>query len=81
VLVAGAGVKHGVVIGQSASEGMMPLETDLTTGAGLEAPTDAQRESGNVVMLSPKNVIATLMASAGLDYSYLRAPPIGALLP
>jgi hypothetical protein len=79
-LVAGAGVKKGVVVGQSAAVGMMPLETDLATGRGVETPTPMQRDSGAVQILTPKHVLATVLASAGLDGGYLRVPPISALL-
>lgn len=79
-LVAGAGVKRGITIGRSASIGMMPLETNLETGAAVEMATEAERASGKVVTLSPKHVIATVLASAGLDGEYLRSAPITALL-
>jgi hypothetical protein len=39
-----------------------------------------QLSSGNVLTLTPKHVLATILASAGLDYSYLRVDPIRALL-
>lgn len=81
VLVAGAGVKHGLTVGKSATVGMMPIETDLMTGAGVETPTAAQRDSGQVAILTPKHVLATVLESAGLDASYLRTPSIKALLP
>jgi uncharacterized protein (DUF1501 family) len=80
-LVAGAGIRKGVTVGRSAAVGMMPLDTDLMTGQGVERPTAEQRESGQVMIMSPKNVLATVLASAGLDYSYLRTQPIRALLP
>jgi hypothetical protein len=80
-LIGGAGVRRGRTIGRSAAIGMMPLETHLDTGAGVEMPSQADRDSGKVVTLSPKHVIATVLASAGLDSSYLRTPPIAALLP
>ncbi len=80
-LLAGAGIKRGLTVGRSASVGMMPLETNLETGAGVENPTQEQRDSGVVQMLTPKHVLATVLASAGLDYGYLRVPPIRALLP
>ena len=79
-LVAGAGLRRGVTVGRSAAVGMMPVETDLATGQGIDSPTDAERASG-VEMLTPRHVLATLLASAGLDHTYLRAPPIKALLP
>lgn len=79
-LVCGPGLRRGKVIGKSADVGMMPLMTELATGQGIEQPTDAQKESGEVVALSPKNVLATILRAADLDYSYLRAQPISALL-
>lgn len=81
VLVAGAGVKRGIKVGGSAAVGQMPIETDLTTGIAYEMPTQMMRDSGQVQILTPKHVLATVLASAGLDYSYLRADPIRALLP
>lgn len=80
VLVAGAGVKHGLTIGKSATVGMMPMETDLMTGAAIENPTAMQRDSGQVVILTPQHVLATVLESAGLDAAYLRTPSIKALL-
>jgi len=47
----------------------------------VPSPTDQQRASGDVQMLTPKHVLATLLASAGLNYDYLRVPTIKALLP
>ncbi len=79
-LVAGAGVRRGVTIGQSARVGMMPVDTDLRTGAAVESASAAQRATGEVTILTPKNVLATVLASAGLDHDYLRARPITALL-
>jgi uncharacterized protein (DUF1501 family) len=78
-LLAGAGFKKGLTIGKSASVGMLPLATDLSTGQGVEMPSDAQIQSGMVTPLSPKHVLATILGSAGLDASYLRTPPIAAL--
>ena len=65
----------------SAAVGQMPIETDLATGVAYETPTQMMRDSGQVQILTPKHVLATVLASAGLDYSYLRAEPIKALLP
>lgn len=80
-LIAGAGVKRGLKVGGSAAVGQMPIETDLATGIAYETPTQAQRDSGQVQILTPKHVLATVLSSAGLDHSYLRAEPIKALLP
>lgn len=79
-LVAGGGLKHGLTVGAGAAVGMMPVSTDLLTGQAYEKPTDVQLASGNVLTLTPKHVLATVLASAGLDYSYLRVDPIRALL-
>lgn len=80
-LIAGAGVKHGMTVGKSADVGMMPVYCDPLTGQGFDAPPQAQIDSGAVTMLSPQHVLATVLASAGIDYSYLRVDPIKALLP
>jgi hypothetical protein len=80
-LIAGAGVKHGVTVGKSADVGMMPVYCDPLSGMGYDAPPQAQIDSGAVEMLSPQHVLATVLASAGIDYSYLRVDPIKALLP
>jgi len=79
-LVAGAGLKAGRTIGRSATVGMMPIDTNLRTGEAREAPSEAERLSGDLAVISPKHVLATLLASAGLDYDYLRVQPIRALL-
>jgi uncharacterized protein (DUF1501 family) len=76
----GPGLKKGVAIGKSADIGMSPLMTELATGAGIANPTQEQQSNGSVVALSPRNVLATVLSAAGLDYSYLRADPIRALL-
>lgn len=79
-LVAGAGLKGGLTIGASADVGMMPLYTRLSNGEAIVTPDEAELASGAVVTLSPKHVLATVLAAAGLDYSYLRERPIPALL-
>ncbi|MEW5740755.1 MAG: DUF1501 domain-containing protein [Myxococcota bacterium] len=80
VLVAGAGVKPGLVIGKSAEVGMMPVETDLMTGQGVDHATQEQKDSGAVQILTPKHVLATVLEAGGFDASYLRTPAIRALL-
>lgn len=80
VLVAGAGVKGGITIGRSAEVGMMPVHTDLSSGAGVESPTQQQLDSGEVEILTPKHVLATLLESANLDSEYLRTKPIAGLI-
>lgn len=79
-LVTGAGIKGNVTVGGSASVGMMPVYTRLATGEAIDAPAAADLESGAVVTLSPKHVLATVLAASGLDYSYLREVPIQGLL-
>lgn len=79
-LVAGAGIKGGQTIGGSAEIGMMPYYLRLQTGEAVPQPADAEVSSGDVVYLTPKHVLATVLASGGLDYSYLRERPIPALL-
>jgi hypothetical protein len=79
-MVFGPGLKRGRAIGKSADIGLSPLMTELATGNGIPNPTAEQQSSGQVVALSPKNVLATVLKAADLDYSYLRAEPISALL-
>lgn len=79
-LILGAGIKPGQVIGTSAEVGMMPLFTRLSSGEGIAAPPQSELDSGTVVTLSPKHVLATVFAAADLDYSHLRVDPISALL-
>ena len=79
-LVAGPGLKRGVTIGGSANVGMMPLYTELSSGAAIATPAPGDLDSGRVVTLSPKHVLTTVLTSVGLDPSYLRSAPISALL-
>ena len=79
-LVAGPGLRRGVTIGQSADVGMMPLYTELSSGTAIARPLAGDLESGRVVTLSPKHVLATVLTSVGLDPSYLRSTPITGLL-
>lgn len=79
-LICGAGVKKGLTAGKSADVGMMPAFTDLATGQGFDAPTQMQKDSNAVQILTPRHVLSTVLASAGLDTAYLRADPITALL-
>jgi uncharacterized protein (DUF1501 family) len=69
-LLMGAGIKHNVVFGKSGDVGMSPGVVDYKTG--LPDP------SGRNIF--PEEVIATVLASAGLDYSPTRTDPIRALL-
>lgn len=69
-LVAGAGVKHGLVVGASSDQGMSPEHVDLATGLPSAAGTS----------LKPDHVMTTVLASAGLETKELRSEPIPALL-
>ncbi|MFO0723282.1 MAG: DUF1501 domain-containing protein [Myxococcota bacterium] len=79
-LLAGAGIKGGVTYGNSASIGMMPLDVEVATGRGVEIANPDDKASGRVITLGPKHVLATVLASAGLDASYLREPALTPLL-
>ena len=67
----GAGVKHNTVFGHSGDIGMAPGLVDLKTGA---------KDSNNGDNILPEHIIATVLASANLDYSITRVEPLKALL-
>lgn len=69
-LVAGAGIRPGVVIGASSDRGMGPELVNIQTGQA--------DESG--ISLSPEHVLSTVLAAGGADASGLRSEPIPALL-
>jgi uncharacterized protein (DUF1501 family) len=69
-LLIGAGIKHNYVFGRSGDIGMSPGTFDLKTGAA-----DPNGEN-----IFPEHVIATVLASAGLDYSITRVDPLRPLL-
>ncbi|MBZ4397791.1 MULTISPECIES: DUF1501 domain-containing protein [unclassified Myxococcus] len=69
-MVMGAGVKHNYVFGKSGDIGMAPGTFDLRTGA-------ANPNGENIL---PEHVIATVLASAGLDYSITRVEPLRPIL-
>jgi hypothetical protein len=69
-LFMGAGFKHNVVFGKSGDVGMSPGVVNFQTGL----PDPAGRN------IFPEELIATVLASAGLDYSITRTEPIRALL-
>jgi uncharacterized protein (DUF1501 family) len=69
-LVMGAGFKHNIVFGKSGDIGMSPGTFDLRTGAA-----DPNGEN-----IFPEHVIATVLASAQLDYSITRVEPLRTLL-
>lgn len=69
-LLVGAGIKHNTVFGYSGDVGMSPGVIDYKTG----------RPDPNGLNIFPDQVIATVLASAGLDYSATRTEPLRALL-
>lgn len=69
-LVAGAGIKPGIVVGASSDRGMGPELVNLQTG---------QPDEGGK-SLSPEHVLSTVLAAGGFDASGLRSEPIPALL-
>jgi uncharacterized protein (DUF1501 family) len=70
-LLMGAGLKHNVAFGHTGDIGMAPGLVDLRTGAPNPYTGD------NIL---PEHIIATVLASAGLDYSITRVDPLRALL-
>ncbi|WPB75676.1 DUF1501 domain-containing protein [Archangium violaceum] len=70
-LLMGAGVKHNMVFGHSGDIGMAAGLVDLKTGA---------KDSNNGESILPDHIIATVLASAGLDYSITRVEPLKPLL-
>jgi uncharacterized protein (DUF1501 family) len=69
-LLMGAGVKHNYVFGASGDIGMAPGTFDLRTGH----PTP----TGENIL--PEHIIATILASANLDYSITRVEPLKPIL-
>jgi hypothetical protein len=69
-LLMGAGIKHNYVFGKSGDIGMSPGKFDLRTGA-------ADPNGSNIF---PEHIIATVLASAGLDYSITRVDPLRPIL-
>ncbi|MBN1207291.1 MAG: DUF1501 domain-containing protein [Myxococcaceae bacterium] len=69
-LLMGAGVKHNYVFGASGDLGMAPGTFDLRTGAAT--PTGEN--------ILPEHIIATVLASANLDYSITRVEPLKPIL-
>jgi hypothetical protein len=69
-LFMGAGFKHNVAFGKSGDVGMSPGVVNFQTG--LPDPNGRN--------IFPEELIATVLASAGLDYSITRTEPIRALL-
>jgi uncharacterized protein (DUF1501 family) len=69
-LILGAGIKKNRVFGATADTGLGPLLIDHQTGLA----------SASGLPILPENVIATVLASAGLDYSITRSSPLTGLL-
>ncbi|RJS17310.1 transcriptional initiation protein Tat [Corallococcus sp. H22C18031201] len=69
-MLMGAGVKHNYVFGRSGDIGMAPGTFDLRTGAA----------DPNGTNIFPEHVIATVLASANLDYSITRVDPLRPIL-
>ncbi|QSQ10957.1 DUF1501 domain-containing protein [Myxococcus landrumensis] len=69
-MLMGAGVKHNYVFGRSGDIGMSPGTFDLRNGAS----------NPNGENIFPEHVIATVLASAGLDYSITRVEPLRPIL-
>lgn len=69
-LLAGAGVKGNMVLGKSGDVGLTAGRVDFATG--LPSAT------GNNILC--EDIVATVLASAGLDYSITRTQPIKAIL-
>jgi hypothetical protein len=68
--IIGAGVKHNFAFGRSGDIGMSPGVIDHRTG-------EPDPKGRNIF---PEEIVATILASAGLDYSITRTDPIRALL-
>lgn len=69
-LLIGAGIAHNTAFGSAGDINMAPGVIDRKTGQ-----TDA-----NGVNILPEDVIATVLAAAGVDYSITRTTPLDALL-
>ncbi|HEY8207529.1 MAG TPA: DUF1501 domain-containing protein [Myxococcaceae bacterium] len=70
-LLAGAGVKHNMVIGASGDIDMAPGRIDFATG---------QTSVLTGLNIFPDNIVATVLASAGLSFANIRMGPIPAAL-
>ncbi len=69
-LLMGAGLKHNQVFGRSGNVAMTPAVVDLRTGV-------SDPNGSNIL---PEHIIATVLASAKLDYSITRVQPLQSLL-
>ena len=70
-LMMGAGLKHNTVFGRSGDIAMAPAVVNLSTG---------ESDPVNGQSILPDHIIATVLASAGLDYSITRVEPLRSLL-
>ncbi|MET0403847.1 MAG: DUF1501 domain-containing protein [Cystobacter sp.] len=70
-LLMGAGLKHNTVFGRSGDIAMAPAVVNLRTGES--DPLNGQN-------ILPEHIIATVLASAKLDYSITRVEPLHSLL-
>lgn len=70
-MLMGAGVAHNKVFGYSGDVAMAPCVIDLRTGAP---------DPNNGSSILPEHIIASVLASANLDYSITRVEPLRALL-
>ena len=70
-LMMGAGLKHNTVYGRSGDIAMAPAVVNLSTG---------ESDPINGQSILPEHIIATLLASAKLDYSITRVEPLRSLL-
>lgn len=70
-LIAGAGFKHNTVLGKSGDIDMSPGRIDLATGETVTF-------GGSNIF--PDQIIATVLASAGLSYENIRMSPIRSIL-
>jgi uncharacterized protein (DUF1501 family) len=69
-MLLGRGIKHNYVLGKSGDIGMAAGRVNLQTG-------ELDSAGSNIY---PEHLIATVLASAGLDYSILRTQPLPSLL-
>ena len=69
-ILAGAGVPHNRVVGRSSDLGMAPMAIDPVTGLSDDTG----------VMLTPTHILASVLASAGLDTSSLRTDGLPCLM-
>jgi hypothetical protein len=69
-LLVGAGIKHNTVFGRAGDINMAPGVVNRATG----------QPDPSGVNIFPEDVIATVLASAGLDYAITRTTPLAGLL-